>query len=432
MYRVDVHWILSSQEKQNQIENEVVTHLRQIQLWHSVPEMLSFLNDVLTPNYLDRSPELLTLLYEEQCQKRPKVLEMLFSPSKSDTSSVAPSSVMSRTSEVSYKSIPSIKARPYNGPNSGNHAATTNITGVEMRKKLRRHTSFDTQSLQINMIDKKKLGRAAQMSAVGYTIGTNKGQNVNQTRIHTRGRTGQSTKNSSELTNVSNSIRAKRNLSFDDPTLGTNLAMSAYASGLRRSPRKRVVTCDIMSSALVTSQKAVRRTPSKRTPSKTGHVTPFKMTPGKSHQLFAPETPKNKEHNRRKTDGVACVAESPDLDRIKGLGGERTPRRVAASLNLRKKTSFYSGDVSRNLMKAEELMNATQIQSFSMVQHSSFERTRKGSLVQQNKSDNSCDKVDMPRRDSCGVLFPHLVQNNETQKPNESGDSQNKIQTIAD
>ena len=41
------------------------------------------------------------------------------------------------------------------------------------------------------------------------------------------------------------------------------------------------------------------------------------MTPGKSHMLYAPETPKNKGQNRRKTDGVAYVAESPDIDQIK-------------------------------------------------------------------------------------------------------------------
>ena len=112
--------------------------------------MASFLNDVLTPNYIDNSSELLTLIYDEQHQKRPKELEMLFSPAKSDISSIAPSSVMSRTSELSYKSIPSLRARRCNGPNSGN---LPNGSEMDKVKKLRRYTSFDTQTLQINMME---------------------------------------------------------------------------------------------------------------------------------------------------------------------------------------------------------------------------------------------------------------------------------------
>ena len=398
LYRVDVHWILSSQEKQNEIEKEILVHLRQIQLWDSVSAMALFLNNILTPNYLAKSSDLLTLLYEEQGQKRPKELEMLFSPTKSDTTSVAPSSVMSRTSEISYRSVPSLKLKP----NSGVQVAP-NISEMEKRKKLRRNTSFDTQSLQINMLDKKNLGRAAQLSAVGYAIGTTKVQSINQPRIHTRG----------EQTKISNSTRAKRNLSFDDPKLGAN---STSSSGLRRSPRKRVTTSDMMSNSPVTSRRDVKGTPSKKDLRKKSLLTPCKMTPGKSHHLYAPETPKNKRNNRRKTDGVAFVDESPDMDQIKAVRGEKTtPRRIAASLNLRKKTSFYSSNVSRNLMKAEELMNATQIQSFSMPQHNQSERMRKGSLGQHNQNDDSGGKFDTNRRDSCGLLFPHLVQTSKMQ-----------------
>ena len=47
LYRVDVHWILSSQEKQNEIEKEILVHLRQIQLWDSVSAMALFLNNIL-------------------------------------------------------------------------------------------------------------------------------------------------------------------------------------------------------------------------------------------------------------------------------------------------------------------------------------------------------------------------------------------------
>ena len=71
-------------------------------------------------------------------------------------------------------------------------------------------------------------------------------------------------------------------------------------------------------------------------------ATPQKLTPGKSHRMLAPETPGRKTP-RRKSDGVKTVAESPDIDSIKQA--KVTPRRMAASLSLRRKTSFYSGEM---------------------------------------------------------------------------------------
>jgi hypothetical protein len=87
------------------------------------------------------------------------------------------------------------------------------------------------------------------------------------------------------------------------------------------------------------------------------------MTPGKKHQIFVPETPTAKSGARRKSDGTHTVNESPDIDKLKQA--KTTPRRMNASLSLRRKTSFYSGDVSRNLLAAEENMNAKQLQNFS-------------------------------------------------------------------
>ena len=401
LYRVDVHWILSSQKIQNQIEDEILDHLRKIQLWGSINEMVSFLNDVLTPNYIDKSSDLLTFLYDEQSQKRPKELEMLFSPAKSDISSIAPSSVMSRTSELSYKSIPSLRARRCNGPNSGNLAGTTNnVSEMEKVKKLRRYTSFDTQTFQINMMDKKNLGRSAKLSVAGYNKVKNSSQNIGNIPK----RTGRTPKKTSSQ-NLPNSTRAKRNLSFDEPNFG-NISDS-YASGLRRSPRKRISTCEIAS--LSGKPKQEVKTPRKS--QSRGATTPCKMTPGKSHMLYAPETPKNKGQNRRKTDGVAYVAESPDIDQIKSKSGN-TPRRIAASLKLRKKTSFYSGEVSRNLMKAEELINASQIQSFTNTSFAKHDTSRKSNIFAPSENEDSFNELER-RRDSYGVLFPHLVQSNK-------------------
>ena len=66
------------------------------------------------------------------------------------------------------------------------------------------------------------------------------------------------------------------------------------------------------------------------------------MTPGKGHRILAPETPTQKGGNRRKSDGKLLITESPDLDFIKQ--NKMTPRRMAASVAINKKTSFYSGN----------------------------------------------------------------------------------------
>ena len=88
--------------------------------------------------------------------------------------------------------------------------------------------------------------------------------------------------------------------------------------------------------------------------------TPAKLTPGKKHHILAPETPVAK-NGRRKSDGTQVVDESPDIDAVKQ--GKTTPRRINASLALRRKTSFYSGHASRNLMAAEEEMHVKKLQN---------------------------------------------------------------------
>ena len=91
------------------------------------------------------------------------------------------------------------------------------------------------------------------------------------------------------------------------------------------------------------------------------------MTPGKTHHVLAPETPSRLVGSRgRKSDGVHYVKDSPDVAASKRAGPsssanaedeeeeegatlKATPRRMNASIALRRKASFYdSDDVSRD------------------------------------------------------------------------------------
>ena len=81
--------------------------------------------------------------------------------------------------------------------------------------------------------------------------------------------------------------------------------------------------------------------------------------------VLVPETPDKAcgKPTRRKSDGVQYVKESPNLDAIKQ---GRTPRSLNASLQLRRKTSFYSGEESSRCVKAaEEQRQVQQLQNFN-------------------------------------------------------------------
>jgi hypothetical protein len=67
-------------EKAEEYESCILAHLRQISLYDSPEEMVSFLELVLLEAYLDRQPDLLSTLYEELDQERPPQLRQLFSP----------------------------------------------------------------------------------------------------------------------------------------------------------------------------------------------------------------------------------------------------------------------------------------------------------------------------------------------------------------
>ncbi|XP_071747581.1 uncharacterized protein [Lepeophtheirus salmonis] len=351
LYRMELHWLLPSADDQEKFENEILIHLRQISIWGSPEDMVTFLNEVLTPVYIDRQPELLCSLYDELNQPKADALRGIFSPSaKSDCSSVAPSSVMSQASNASQNSSKNPSLRSHNNKS------------VARIKKLRRPHSFDMgQRRQISQPHLKTTTARVLAKKPTYNIKDKVGPSVTASPS-SKGRSGLH--------------RVKRNLSFD---------------GLGRSPMKKPST-----------PRKKHETPKKKV---TG--TPKRMTPNKTHRIYAPETPKNK--TRRKSDGLITIEESPDIDSIKAC--KTTPRRMRASLNLYKKTSFYSGDVSRNLMKAEENVNAFKIQGTS-------------SQSQPFLDESSCDNT-------AGYLFQHIIR--KRNRPDDEDDnSRKKIRKIDD
>ncbi|CAB4056482.1 unnamed protein product [Lepeophtheirus salmonis] len=350
LYRMELHWLLPSADDQEKFENEILIHLRQISIWGSPEDMVTFLNEVLTPVYIDRQPELLCSLYDELNQPKADALRGIFSPSaKSDCSSVAPSSVMSQASNASQNSSKNPSLRSHNNKS------------VARIKKLRRPHSFDMG--QRRQISQPHLKTTARVLAKNPTC-------------NIKDKVGPSVTASPSSKGRSGLHRVKRNLSFD---------------GLGRSPMKKPST-----------PRKKHETPKKKV---TG--TPKRMTPNKTHRIYAPETPKNK--TRRKSDGLITIEESPDIDSIKAC--KTTPRRMRASLNLYKKTSFYSGDVSRNLMKAEENVNAFKIQGTS-------------SQSQPFLDESSCDNT-------AGYLFQHIIR--KRNRPDDEDDnSRKKIRKIDD
>ena len=81
LLRVEVHWLLGNPSRQEQYEDGILTHIRQISLHGGNNVMREFLSLVLTECYIDRQPELLSLLYDELDQERPRQLAMLLSSS---------------------------------------------------------------------------------------------------------------------------------------------------------------------------------------------------------------------------------------------------------------------------------------------------------------------------------------------------------------
>ena len=117
-----------------EFEDEILQHLRQISLYGSPQQLTQFLQEVMVEFYICRQPELLCTVFDELDQERPAALQALFSPARSDDTSVAPSS--SKSSVLSYI--------------SGSSQAQQRK--AEQSKSFARYKSFDmSHSRQINL-----------------------------------------------------------------------------------------------------------------------------------------------------------------------------------------------------------------------------------------------------------------------------------------
>ena len=139
------------------------------------------------------------------------------------------------------------------------------------------------------------------------------------------------------------------------------------------------------------------------------------MTPGRTHHVLAPETPKGGSRGR-KSDGVHYVKDSPDVAAAKmaaaaaeeeedGTSVKTTPRRMNASIALRRQASFYSDNVSRNLLRAEAMVEARRFgtQAIPGNEH-------------EHGAESSCESQARGKRASLQMLFPHLTEATQQQQ----------------
>lgn len=189
LLRIEFHFYLPNQERQRQIEEEMLAHLRQISIWDSPNEMLTFLQEILTPFYIQRQPELLCFLYEELNQPPPPGFSALFSPfKKSEMSSpIDPSSIASDVSYISANDPASWKIRGNSQPE------------VDRMRKMRSKIGFDKKPMM--QIDLSKGDKAKNV----------KKEVKKQTPRRSR---NQSTSNKKTPQKRSQGVR--RNLTFDD------------------------------------------------------------------------------------------------------------------------------------------------------------------------------------------------------------------------
>lgn len=82
LYRMEVYWLLGNKEDEEECEQEMLQHLRQISIRHAPDEMHRFLDDTMSPSYFERQPEVLCLIYDGLNLARPQILTDLFSPQK--------------------------------------------------------------------------------------------------------------------------------------------------------------------------------------------------------------------------------------------------------------------------------------------------------------------------------------------------------------
>ena len=214
-------------------------------------------------------------------------------------------------------------------------------------------------------------------------------------------------------------LKAKRNLCFDS-----------------RSPRKKGTAAT--GSALPTLTTPKKLTADAATPKKKRPGTPKRMTPGKTHHVLAPETPNRKSGlaggpgRGRKSDGVHYVKDSPDVaaskragsssavaaaekdedeDEEEGAAFKATPRRMNASMALRRKASFYdSDDVSRNLLRAEEGLEASRLETQTLFAAAA---SNESAMDAAGPAGDARPRGVGNKRASLQLIFPHLTAREE-------------------
>lgn len=190
LLRIEFHFYLPNQERQRQVEEEMLAHLRQISIWDSPNEMLTFLQEILTPFYIQRQPELLCFLYEELNQPPPPGFSALFSPFKRSemSSPVDPSSIASDVSYVSANDPASWKIRGNSQPEVSDRLRKMRKIGFEKKPMM-----------QIDLSKGDKTKNASKKEVKKQTPRRGRNQSV-----------------SSKKTPQKRSQGVRRNLTFDD------------------------------------------------------------------------------------------------------------------------------------------------------------------------------------------------------------------------
>ena len=292
----EVHWLLANQESQEEYEESILAHMRQMSLHGGQELMTDFLSGPLTQFYVVRQPDLLCLLYDELELQRPSNLNLC-----SPATSLQPNSV---------KSISSL------GPSSASSmqppAILVNKPKVNLSRSFRsRPKSFDT-SLTSRQIDLSVAGRRVKKSTKLVTTGR-----MVSSKLRVSGKKKLAGAKSPKKTKQ----MVKRNLNFDG---------SGKSPDRGKSPRKNIS---------VTTPSKARKYQSSRS----------LRTPGKTHKILCPETPASKVR-RRKSDGNTSVAETPEKTEE-----SLTPRRQQASMAVRRRASFYPGNVPSSLTTTSQL-----------------------------------------------------------------------------
>ena len=304
LFRMEVSWLAPQQDLQKSYLEEILVHLRQISIWDSPNEMISFMQEILAIIYVNDQPEVLHEIYEELNQPLPPNLRAVFSsPSKITSDNILSPTLNPKSNVSSNLSSSSNPASWQQIRGSSQEQATSACHSRKTTcKRPQIHVFNNQQTLQIDLGLKKKAAKKKTPS-----------------KKTTRRKTPLKIKTPVKKTPPVKRVR--RNLSFDNKEKS-------------KTPKKQM--------------KVFNKTPSKKTPRKG------------DFSVLVPETPDKGKAQRRKSDGVQIVKESPNVDAIKQ---GRTPRSLN---NLRRKASFYSDcEVSRSIKAAEENREVQELQNFN-------------------------------------------------------------------